>query len=100
MAEVLPNLVKAIEFRRISPNGLIKTLSFQEVILSPIGYHSVRALSQEKHKTPFRVVRNFSALPKSTLLWIFETGFSPGIWENGIGKRLALRGLALPWLLS
>jgi hypothetical protein len=41
IAEVLPNLVKAIEFHRISPNGLIRVVNSQEVTLSLAGYHLV-----------------------------------------------------------
>jgi hypothetical protein len=79
VAEVLLNLVKAIEFRRISPDGLIRAMNSQEVTLSPIGYHSIRVISQEKHGAPFRMVRDFFALPKSTLVWIFETSFVNGL---------------------
>jgi len=50
-------------------------MNFQEVTLSPPCYHSVRILFQEKHIAPFRVVRNFSTLPKSIIYWIFETSF-------------------------
>jgi hypothetical protein len=75
VAEVLPNLVKAIEFRMISLNNLIRAMSTQEVTLSSAGYHSVKVLSQEKHEAPFKVVRDVFALPKSILFWIFETSF-------------------------
>ncbi len=67
MAEVLPHLVKTIEFRRFSPNGLIKVMNCQEVTLSPASYHSIRVLSQEKHGALFKVVKDFFLLPKSTL---------------------------------
>jgi hypothetical protein len=84
VAEILPNLVKAIKFRRISLNGLIKAVNSQEVTFSPIGYHSVRILFQDKHGAPFRMVRDFSALPKSTLFWIFVTSFIDGFpWDPG-----------------
>ncbi len=84
MAEVLPNLVKAIEFCRISLKGLIRAVNSQEVTLSPIGYHSVRILFQEKHIAPFRVVTYFSTLPKSVLYWIFETSFIDILpWDSG-----------------
>jgi len=54
MGEVLPNLVKTIKFRRISPNDLIRAVSSQEVTLSPVGYHLVRFLFQEKQGGPFQ----------------------------------------------
>jgi hypothetical protein len=76
---VFSHLVKAIEFHMISPNNLIRTVSFQEVTLSPEGYHLVRVLSQEKHGALFKVVKDLSVLPKSTLLWIFEIGFIKGL---------------------
>jgi len=84
MAEVFPNLVKTIEFRRISPNGLIRAMSSQEVTLSLPCYHSVKVQSQLKHGAPFKVVRDFSALPKSTLFWIFEISFINNLpWDLG-----------------
>jgi len=75
VVEIFPNLVKAIEFCKSSPNGLIRAVNFQEVKLSPAGYHSIRVLSQNKHGASFRMVRDFSVLPKSILLWIFEISF-------------------------
>jgi hypothetical protein len=65
MTGVLSNLVQAIEFRRISPNGFIRAMSFQKVTFSPEGYHLIRVLSQEKHITLFKVVKDLSVLPKS-----------------------------------
>ncbi len=76
---VLSNLVKAIEFRRISPNGLIRVMSFQELTLSPEGYHLIKILFQEKHGTPFKVVKDLSMLPKFSFFWIFETSFIKGL---------------------
>ncbi len=67
MAEILPNLVKAIEFGRISPNDLFRAVSSQEVMLSPVGYHLVKVLFQEKHRAPFKVFKDFFAFHKSTL---------------------------------
>jgi hypothetical protein len=85
--EVFPNLVKAIEFRRISPNCVIKAMSSQEVRLSSTSYHSVKVLLQEKHGAPFRVVRNFSVLPKFTIFWIFEIGFINDLpWDSGMAS--------------
>jgi hypothetical protein len=52
------------------------------VTLSPKGYHLIRVLSQEKHGATFKVVRDLSVLPKSTFLWISETGFIEGLpWD-------------------
>jgi hypothetical protein len=45
VTKVLSHLVKAIEFYMISPSGLIKAVSFQEVTLSVEGYHLVRVFS-------------------------------------------------------
>ncbi len=84
MTDVHSNLVKSIEFPKISPNGLIKAMNFQEVTLSLEGYHSIKVLSQEKHRAPFKVVKNLSVLPKSSLLWVFETSFIEGLpWDSG-----------------
>jgi hypothetical protein len=82
VAKVLPNLVKAIESRRISPNGLIRDVISEHVTLSPVGYHSIRVLFPKKHEVPFRVVRDLSALPKSIIFWIFETSFIDSLpWD-------------------
>jgi hypothetical protein len=67
VTEVLPNLVKSIEFRWISLNSFIRAMNSQELTLSPTSYHSIKVLSQEKHEVPFKVVRDFSAFPKSIL---------------------------------
>jgi ABC-type uncharacterized transport system YnjBCD ATPase subunit len=75
MAEVLPNLVKAIEFRTISFKGLIRAVNSQEVTLLPACYHLIKILFQDKHIAPFRVVKDFSTLPKSILYWISDTSF-------------------------
>jgi hypothetical protein len=84
VAEVLPNLVKAIEFHRVSPNGLIRVVSFQEVTLSPASYHLVRVIIQKKHRALFKVVKDFSVLPKSILFWIFEINFIDSLpWDMG-----------------
>jgi hypothetical protein len=77
MIGVLPHLVKAIEFRKISPNGLIKIVGSQEMTLSHEGYHLVRVFSQEKHGAPFKMVRDIFVLPKSTILWHWQ-GIPPG----------------------
>ncbi len=45
VTKVLSHLVKAIKFRRIPPSGLTRVMSFQEVTLSPEGYHLVKVLS-------------------------------------------------------
>jgi hypothetical protein len=59
-------------------------MSYQEVTLSLAGYHLIRVLSQEKHGAPFRVVKDISSLPKSTLFWIFEIDFINGLpWDSG-----------------
>jgi hypothetical protein len=81
------NLVQAIEFSKASPNGLIRAVSTQEVTLSPENYHLTRVLVQEKHGTPFKVIKDLSILLKSSLFWFFETGsienlpWDPGEWH-------------------
>lgn len=82
VTRISSNLVQAIEFRKVSPNDLIRAMSLQEVTLFPEVYHSIRVLAQEKHKPPFKVVRDLSVLPKSSLLWIFETSFIESLpWD-------------------
>ncbi len=98
MAEVLPNLVKAIEFHKISPNSLIRVVSSQEVTFSPACHHSIRVLFQEKHEVPFIMVKDFSALPNLLYygsLTPTSSTVSPAIRKNGIGKRHPLGELAL-----
>jgi hypothetical protein len=81
---VLSNLVKAIEFHKISPNDLIRAMSSQEVTISPKGYHLIEVFFKEKHKAPFKMVKDLFVLPKSILLWTFETSFIEGLpWDLG-----------------
>jgi hypothetical protein len=57
-------------------------VSFQKVTFSPENYHLIRVLVQEKHGAPFKVIRDLSVLPKSSLLWIFENGFIESVpWD-------------------
>jgi hypothetical protein len=65
---IFSNSVQAIEFRRVSPNGLIRAVSSQEVTLSPEGYHLIRILIEENHEVLFKVVKDFLVLPKPSLL--------------------------------
>jgi hypothetical protein len=59
-------------------------VSSQEVTLSPENYHLTRVLVQEKYEAPFKAIRDLSVLPKSSLLWIFETGFIKKVpWDAG-----------------
>ncbi len=84
VTRVLSNSVKTIKFRKIFPNNLIRTVSSQEVTFSLKGYHLIKVLSQDKHGAPFKVVRDLSVLPKSTLIWIFEINLIEGHpWDWG-----------------
>lgn len=79
MMGVFSNLVKAIEFRRISLNDLIRVVNSQEVTLSPEGYHLIKVLSPKKTRNPFKVVKDFFMLLKFSFIWIFETSFIEGL---------------------
>jgi hypothetical protein len=79
MMGVFSNLVKAIEFRKISPNDLIRVVSSQKVTLSPEGYHLIKVLSPKTTRNPVKVVRDFFMLPKFSFIWIFETNFIEGL---------------------
>jgi hypothetical protein len=59
-------------------------MNAQKVTLFPENYHLTRVLVQEKHGAPFKVIKNLSVFPKSSLLWIFETGFIENLpWDPG-----------------
>jgi hypothetical protein len=74
--------VQTIEFESVTPTGLIKTANSQVITLSLKGYHPIRVLSQERHKTPFRVVRELPSFTKPPLPWIFKSGFIDGLpWD-------------------
>jgi hypothetical protein len=80
---VSPNLVQAKEYRRVSPNGLIRVENPQEVTLCPESYHLIRVLIQEKHGAPFKVARELPSPPKPPILWIFEIGFIGNLpWDS------------------
>jgi hypothetical protein len=75
-------MVQAIEFQRVTPTGLIRAANSQVITFSPEGYHLIRVLSQERHKAPFRIAREFPSLTKPSLFWIFESGFIDGLsWD-------------------
>jgi hypothetical protein len=88
------NMVKAVEFQRISHNNIIQVANRQEVTLSVEGFQPVRVLMQERHGTPLKVAKELMATSKpAPLLWIFEFGFIEGLpwdpskwhWKNGTG---------------
>jgi hypothetical protein len=87
MVEVLPNLVKAIEFCRFSPNGLIKVMSSQEVTLSPT--IQLEFYLKRNMELPSEWLETSLCTPNllysGSLRLISLTIFS-GIRENGIGK--------------
>ncbi len=60
MAEVLPNLLKAIEFHKVSPNGLIKAMNSQKVTLSPasdtLGQNSMSRETQSSFQSGQRLL--------------------------------------------
>jgi len=79
---------KAIEFKKITPSGLIQATTHTAITLSTKGYRPVRILSQDKHSSTLKVARDAPTLGKSPLIyWIFETGFiqelpwDPGEWH-------------------
>ncbi len=79
---VTPNTMQAVEFQRVTPIGLIRTMNSHVITLSPEGYHPIRVLSQESHEAPLRVTKELPSLTKPPLLWIFEFGFIDGLpWD-------------------
>ncbi len=94
ITQITRNMVKAVEFQRISHNNIIQVANRQEVTLSVEGFQPVRVLMQERHGTPLKVAKEFLATSKpAPLLWIFEFGFIEGLpwdpskwhWKNGMG---------------
>jgi hypothetical protein len=79
---------KVLEFKKISPSGIIKATTNTAITLATKGYKPVRIFSQEKHGSTLKVARNAPIAGKSPLtFWIFETGFiqellwDPGEWH-------------------
>jgi hypothetical protein len=79
---------EAIEFKKITPSGLIRATSHTAITFITKGYRPVRILSQDKHDSTLKVARDAPIPGKSTLTyWIFETGFiqelpwDPGEWH-------------------
>jgi hypothetical protein len=74
---------------RVTPTGLIIVANSQVIILSPQGHHPIRVLSQERHRAPLRVAKEFYHSPSPPY-----SGFSnlvslmgfPGTRGNGTGK--------------
>jgi hypothetical protein len=67
---------KAIEFKKITPSGLIQATSHTAITLSTKGYRPVKILSQDKHGSTLKVVRDALTPDKSPqIYWIFETRF-------------------------
>ncbi len=79
------NMVQAIEFQRISHNGIIKATNSQEITLSTKGFHPIRVLMQERHGALLKEAKELSAPTKLTpLFWIFESSFIEGLpWDLG-----------------
>jgi len=79
---------KVIEFKKITPNGIIKATTHAAITLPTKGYRPVRILSQDKHSSTLKVARDAPIPSKSPLtFWIFKTGFiqelpwDPGEWH-------------------
>jgi hypothetical protein len=67
---------KVIEFKKITPSGLIQATTHTAITLSTKGYRPVRILSQDKHDSTLKVARDTPTPSNSPLIyWIFETGF-------------------------
>jgi len=79
---------KVIEFKKITPNGIIKATTHAAITLPTKGYRPVRIFSQDTHGSTLKVAKNVPIPGKSPLtFWIFETGFirelpwDPGEWH-------------------
>jgi hypothetical protein len=88
MLEPHRSTAKAIEFKKITPSGLIQATTHTVIMLSTKGYQPVRILSQDQHGSTLKVARDAPTPGKSLLIyWIFETGFiqelpwDPGEWH-------------------
>ncbi len=83
VTQTTQSTVQAIEFQRISHNGIIKVTSSQEITLSTKGFHPIRVLMQEWHIALLKVARELSTPTKLTpLFWIFESGFIKGLPQD------------------
>jgi hypothetical protein len=52
------------------------------ITFSPEGYHPIRVLSQERHRTSLRVAKELPSFTKPPLFWIFKSGFIDGLpWD-------------------
>jgi hypothetical protein len=101
---VSPNLVQAREYRRVSPNGLIRAENPQEVTLCPESYHLIRVLIQEKHGPLSRWPEIFLPFPNpqfSGFSKLDSLRTSPGTQGNGHWQGPSpLRGLPLFWIFG
>jgi hypothetical protein len=81
----LQDIARAIEFKRITPNGFIQATTHSVFTLATKGYRPVRILSQEKHGSTLKVARDASTPGKNLLTyWIFELGFIQELpWDLG-----------------
>jgi hypothetical protein len=74
--ELSRDIARAIEFKKIMPNGRIQATTHQALTLSTKGYHPIRILSKEKSEATLKVARDTPIPDKNPLTyWIFETGF-------------------------
>jgi len=80
--ESLPDKVLVLEFKRVFANGQFQATSHQKHSLLD-NHTSVRVLSQERHRTTFKIARDPpSASQKNTTYWIFESGFIENLpWD-------------------
>jgi hypothetical protein len=81
----VPDTVKAIEFRKITPSGRLQVMAHQHFTISTTNYRPVKVLSQENSGSTLKVARDPSVpRKKPPLYWIHETGFIQDLpWDPG-----------------
>ncbi len=83
--DVTPRQAKAIEFKRMTPNGRIQASTNQIISIATGDLRLVRILSQESSGATFKVAKELKTASKKTpTFWIFESGFIQDLpWDPG-----------------
>jgi hypothetical protein len=76
---------RAIEFKRIAPNGRIQATTNQVITIATGNLLLVRVLSQESPGATFKITKELKTPSKKPpIFWIFKTGFIQDLpWDPG-----------------
>jgi hypothetical protein len=83
--DATPGQARAIEFKRMAPNGRIQASTNQIISIATGDLHPVRILSQESSGATFKIAKELKTASKKTpTFWIFESGFIQDLpWDPG-----------------